>query len=187
MHAGRSTERPVLSEAELDAQYMMHARGFPACNARRGRCCACRQEHGAAGAVGGGAGCSVRGACNRGFSLHAMQGPPIALHAGRSTERPVLSEAELERNVQGIRGILQRLLSGANGAGPAPAILNNLVRVCAVRMLSSCHKLTGYLRASPPCTGEACGTLCRWCFVGPNKVHDHSSAGLRCWTWVQAR
>ena len=187
MHAGRSTERPVLSEAELDAQYMMHARGLPACNARRGHCCACRQEHGAAGAVGGGAGCSVRGACNRGFPLHAMQGPPIALHAGRSTERPVLSEAELERNVQGIRGILQRLLSGANGAGPAPAILNNLVRACAVRMLSSCHKLTGYLRASPPCTGEACGTLCRWCFVGPNKVHDHGSAGLRCWTWVQAR
>ena len=50
------------------------------------------------------------------------------LHAaGRSTERPVLSEEEVERNVAGIRGILQRLIADTNGAGPAPVILNNLV------------------------------------------------------------
>ena len=68
--------------------------------------------------------------------LHACKERHFALHAGRSTERPVLSEEELERNVQGIRGILQRLLAGANGAGPAPAILNNLVCAFVVRMLS---------------------------------------------------
>ena len=46
---------------------------------------------------------------------------------GRSTERPVLSEEEIERNVQGIKRILEQLISSGNGAGPAPQILNNLV------------------------------------------------------------
>ena len=49
------------------------------------------------------------------------------LHAGRSTERPVLSEEEIERNVRGIRRILEQLIGSGNGAGPAPTILNNLV------------------------------------------------------------
>ena len=47
---------------------------------------------------------------------------------GRSTERPVLSEEQIERNVQGIKRILEDLISSGNGAGPAPQILNNLVR-----------------------------------------------------------
>ena len=46
---------------------------------------------------------------------------------GRSTERPVLSEEEIERNVTGIKRILEQLISSSNGAGPAPQILNNLV------------------------------------------------------------
>ena len=53
--------------------------------------------------------------------------------AGRSLERPVLSEAEIERNVKGIGDILQRLLGGivpgANAhAGHPAVVLNNLVR-----------------------------------------------------------
>jgi hypothetical protein len=68
--------------------------------------------------------------------------------AGRSTERPVLSEAEIERNVQGIKRILEQLISSGNGAGPAPRILNNLVS-CTVLgilrlsclLLGSCKKL----------------------------------------------
>lgn len=47
--------------------------------------------------------------------------------AGRSTERPVLSEDQIERNVQGIRLILEQLIGSGNGAGPGPTILNNLV------------------------------------------------------------
>ena len=46
---------------------------------------------------------------------------------GRSTERPVLSEEDIERNVQGIKRILEQLISSGNGAGPSPQILNNLV------------------------------------------------------------
>ena len=42
-------------------------------------------------------------------------------------ERPVLSEEEIERNVQGIKHILEQLIASGNGAGPAPLILNNLV------------------------------------------------------------
>ena len=49
--------------------------------------------------------------------------------SGRSTERPVLSEEEIERNVQGIKRILEQLISSGNGSGPAPEILNNLVRL----------------------------------------------------------
>ena len=41
----------------------------------------------------------------------------------------MLSEEVLERNVAGIRATLQRLISDASGAGPAPVILNNLVLV----------------------------------------------------------
>ena len=48
-------------------------------------------------------------------------------NTGRSTERPVLSEEQIERNVQGIRRILQQLIGSGNGAGPVPTILNNLV------------------------------------------------------------
>jgi hypothetical protein len=40
----------------------------------------------------------------------------------------VLSEEEIERNVQGIRRILDQLIGSGNGAGPGPSILNNLVR-----------------------------------------------------------
>ena len=47
--------------------------------------------------------------------------------AGRSTERPVLSEEEIERNVQGIKRILEQLIVSGNAARPAPLILNNLV------------------------------------------------------------
>lgn len=50
-----------------------------------------------------------------------------AMHAGRSTERPILSEEAIERNVQGIKRILQSLIGSSNGAGPEPVILNNLV------------------------------------------------------------
>lgn len=68
--------------------------------------------------------------------------------AGRSTERPVLSEEEIERNIQGIRRILEHLISSGNGAGPAPQILNNLVSCTVLGMshlscllLDSCEKL----------------------------------------------
>ena len=62
----------------------------------------------------------------------AWQAGCVAAHmggcgAGRSTERPVLSEEEIERNVQGIKRILEQLIVSGNGAGPAPLILNNLV------------------------------------------------------------
>ena len=60
----------------------------------------------------------------------------------------MLSEAEIERNVQGIRRILEQLISGGNGAGPAPQILNNLVSCTVLGMLrpsclllDSCEKL----------------------------------------------
>ena len=47
---------------------------------------------------------------------------------GRSAERPVLSEEEIGRNVDGIRAILENLLQPREGApGSPPAILNNLV------------------------------------------------------------
>ena len=39
----------------------------------------------------------------------------------------MLSEEEIERNVQGIKRILEQLIASGNGAGPAPLILNNLV------------------------------------------------------------
>lgn len=48
--------------------------------------------------------------------------------AGRSAERPVLSDEQIEANVAGIRATLEDLLSDRNGSGPAPVILNNLVR-----------------------------------------------------------
>ena len=41
----------------------------------------------------------------------------------------MLSEEEIERNVQGIKCILEQLISSGNGSGPAPEILNNLVRL----------------------------------------------------------
>ena len=74
--------------------------------------------------------------CTCKLYVHATKGW-LLWGAGRSTERPVLTEEELGRNVQGIRDILGRLLSGANGAGPAPAILNNLV--CELHLLSIWH------------------------------------------------
>ena len=39
----------------------------------------------------------------------------------------MLSEEEIERNVQGIKRILEQLIASGNGTGPAPLILNNLV------------------------------------------------------------
>ena len=55
----------------------------------------------------------------------------------------MLSEEELERNVQGIRDILKRLLSGADGAaGHAPAILNNLVWECTLATNSPCSTIS---------------------------------------------
>ena len=73
--------------------------------------------------------------------------------AGRSTERPVLSEEEIERNVQGIKRILEQLIASGNGAGPAPLILNNLV--------------------SQP---RRCTQACNCCFQYTRMCHDaHSS------------
>ena len=47
--------------------------------------------------------------------------------AGRSAERPVLSEAEINHNVSGIRTILEGLLEPREDAdGAPPQILNNL-------------------------------------------------------------
>jgi hypothetical protein len=57
---------------------------------------------------------------------HAYDGPFCA--AGRSTERPVLSEEQIERNVQGIRRILEALIRAQDGSRPQPTILNNLVK-----------------------------------------------------------
>ena len=49
------------------------------------------------------------------------------LHAGKSAERPILSEANIEHNVQSIQALLQRLLSQGGGQGTAePVLLNNL-------------------------------------------------------------
>ncbi|KAK9842091.1 hypothetical protein WJX81_008006 [Elliptochloris bilobata] len=46
--------------------------------------------------------------------------------SGRSAERPVLTDEQIEANVAGIRATLEDLLSDRNGGGPAPVILNNL-------------------------------------------------------------
>ncbi|KAK9820078.1 hypothetical protein WJX72_005856 [[Myrmecia] bisecta] len=46
--------------------------------------------------------------------------------SGRSLERPILSEEEIERNVAGIRRILEKLLTSADPTGPKPLLLNNL-------------------------------------------------------------
>jgi len=51
--------------------------------------------------------------------------------AGRSAERPVLTDAQIEANVAAIRATLEDLLSDRNSAGPPPRILNNLVRGAA--------------------------------------------------------
>lgn len=51
---------------------------------------------------------------------------------GRSSERPILSEEEIERNVSGIKGILESLLTNREeDEGPKPLILNNLVCIPA--------------------------------------------------------
>ncbi len=47
----------------------------------------------------------------------------------------MLSEDEIERNVQGIRRILESLIGSSNGAGPAPQILNNLVSASSFSFL----------------------------------------------------
>ena len=47
--------------------------------------------------------------------------------AGKSAERPILSEENIEHNVQSIQILLQRLLSqGSQQELPAPLMLNNL-------------------------------------------------------------
>lgn len=50
--------------------------------------------------------------------------------SGRSSERPVLSEAQIEANVAGIRrvleGVLSRAAAGAPGGAPRVRVLNNL-------------------------------------------------------------
>ena len=54
----------------------------------------------------------------------------------------MLSEEEIERNVQGIKRILEQLIASGNGAGPAPLILNNLVsqqRRCT-RLCAFCYQ-----------------------------------------------
>jgi hypothetical protein len=56
---------------------------------------------------------------------------PRRARAGRSAERPVLTDAQIEANVAAIRATLEDLLSDRNSAGPPPRILNNLVRGAA--------------------------------------------------------
>ena len=49
------------------------------------------------------------------------------LHIGKSAERPILSEDNIEHNVQSIQALLQRLLSQNGEQGiPEPVLLNNL-------------------------------------------------------------
>jgi len=49
------------------------------------------------------------------------------LHTGKSAERPILSEDNIEHNVQSIQALLQRLLSQKGEQGiPEPVLLNNL-------------------------------------------------------------
>ena len=64
---------------------------------------------------------------SKGSQTPGVQGTTTGGVTGRSTERPVLSEDEIERNVRGIKRILEQLISSGNGAGPVPEILNNLV------------------------------------------------------------
>lgn len=48
-------------------------------------------------------------------------------HTGKSAERPILSEDNIEHNVQSIQALLQRLLSQNGEQGtPEPVLFNNL-------------------------------------------------------------
>lgn len=47
--------------------------------------------------------------------------------AGRSSERPVLSEADINNNVAGIKETLERLLQAGDSPLSQPWIPNNLV------------------------------------------------------------
>ena len=76
----------------------------------------------------------------------------------------MLSEEEIERNVQGIKRILEQLIASGNGAGPAPLILNNLVSQqrrrtqacdCCLQSIRICLKHT----SDAPLMQQAC-TLC---------------------------
>ncbi len=64
----------------------------------------------------------------------------------------MLSEEEIERNVRGIKRILEQLITSGNGAGPAPQILNNLVQrplllliICRIHAL---HEMKSFPAAS---------------------------------------
>lgn len=53
--------------------------------------------------------------------------------AGRSAERQVLSEDEINRNVSGIKAILESLLQAESSSyDTSPQFLNNLVRLSSL-------------------------------------------------------
>ena len=93
------------------------------------------------------------------------------LDAGRSVERPVLSDEQIGANVAGIRATLEDLLSDRNGTGPAPIILNNLVRglFCMPCLRSTCMREAAMVCACPHRSGMACFDPCspaRCCMLG---------------------
>ncbi|BDA44315.1 Tyrosine-tRNA ligase [Coccomyxa sp. Obi] len=75
--------------------------------------------------------------------------------SGRSTERPVLSEEQIERNVQGIRRILEQLIGSGNGAGPVPTILNNLDWFKDVGLLSFLRDVGKFARVGTMLSRDA--------------------------------
>ncbi|CAL5218529.1 g217 [Coccomyxa viridis] len=75
--------------------------------------------------------------------------------SGRSTERPVLSEEEIERNVRGIKRILEQLITSGNGAGPAPQILNNLDWFQGVGLLTFLRDVGKYARVGTMLSRDA--------------------------------
>lgn len=63
----------------------------------------------------------------RSKSCSLQQECKFFLHTGKSAERPILSEDNIEHNVQSIQALLQRLLSQNGEQGiPEPVLLNNL-------------------------------------------------------------
>lgn len=101
----------------------------------------------------------------------------MCFDAGRSAERPVLSDEQIEANVSGIRATLEDLLSDRNGTGPAPVILNNLVRglFCMPRPCVTCMREAFMLFVHSHSSGMACFVTCspaRFCALcGQSAAH----------------
>lgn len=105
--------------------------------------------------------------------------------AGRSSERPVLSEEEINSNVEGIRGTLEHLLQPEGDSLKPPWITNNLVSS------PKCVKSTAVCksRQKRKCLFPSCRSLvsCVRSFSLPINSTSHKPCriGLRAWvSWL---